>query len=108
MIKIRCVVERITYQNPENGYSVLKLSLIHISTFGETLSWDYLCYARENPIIWEIPTHILYGEKDNLTAYGTIFEFVQRTNSTFSIMKNGEHWVHTDEQMKFLDEWRCV
>lgn len=24
MIKIRCVVERITYQNPENGYSVLK------------------------------------------------------------------------------------
>lgn len=25
MIKIRCVVERITYQNPENGYSVLKV-----------------------------------------------------------------------------------
>lgn len=24
MLKIRCVVERITYQNPENGYSVLK------------------------------------------------------------------------------------
>ena len=24
MIKIRCIVERITYQNPENGYSVLK------------------------------------------------------------------------------------
>lgn len=25
MVKIRCVVERITYQNPENGYSVLKV-----------------------------------------------------------------------------------
>ena len=25
MIKIRCVVERVTYQNPENGYSVLKV-----------------------------------------------------------------------------------
>ena len=24
MQKIRCVVEKITYQNPENGYSVLK------------------------------------------------------------------------------------
>ena len=24
MVKIRCVVERITYQNPENGYSVLR------------------------------------------------------------------------------------
>ena len=27
MIKIRCVVERITYQNPENGYSVLKVRM---------------------------------------------------------------------------------
>ncbi|MBQ4522933.1 MAG: ATP-dependent RecD-like DNA helicase [Lachnospiraceae bacterium] len=25
MVKIRCVVERITYQNPENGYTVLKV-----------------------------------------------------------------------------------
>ncbi len=25
MVKLRCVVERITYQNPENGYSVLKV-----------------------------------------------------------------------------------
>ncbi|MCI9079646.1 MAG: ATP-dependent RecD-like DNA helicase [Lachnospiraceae bacterium] len=25
MLKIRCVVERITYQNPENGYTVLKV-----------------------------------------------------------------------------------
>ena len=24
MIKIRCVIEHITYQNPENGYSVMK------------------------------------------------------------------------------------
>ena len=27
MIKIRCVVERITYQNPENGYTVLKCAV---------------------------------------------------------------------------------
>ncbi|MCQ2432589.1 MAG: ATP-dependent RecD-like DNA helicase, partial [Clostridia bacterium] len=27
MIRIRCVVERITYQNPENGYSVLKVAV---------------------------------------------------------------------------------
>lgn len=27
MIRIRCVVERITYQNPENGYSVLKCAV---------------------------------------------------------------------------------
>lgn len=27
MIRIRCVVERITYQNPENGYTVLKTAV---------------------------------------------------------------------------------
>ena len=31
------------------------------TTFGETLSWDYLCYVRENPIIWEIPTHLSFS-----------------------------------------------
>ena len=24
--------------------------------FGETLSWAYLCYVREHPIIWNVPT----------------------------------------------------
>ena len=27
MLKLRCVVERITYQNPENGYSVMKVKV---------------------------------------------------------------------------------
>ena len=27
MSRIRCVVERITYQNPENGYSVLRVKV---------------------------------------------------------------------------------
>lgn len=27
MTRIRCVVERITYQNPENGYSILKVKV---------------------------------------------------------------------------------
>jgi len=25
VVQIRCIVERITYQNPDNGYSVLKV-----------------------------------------------------------------------------------
>ena len=33
------------------------------TTFGETLSWKYLCYVREHPISWKIPTRILYGER---------------------------------------------
>ena len=41
------------------------------TTFGETLSWKYLCYVREHPVSWKIPTRILYGEKDALTSMET-------------------------------------
>ena len=73
--------------------------------FGETLSWDYLCYVRNNPINWHIPTYILYGGKDNLTDRVTILEFANKAGAELTIMEDGEHWFHTDEQMKFLDNW---
>lgn len=73
--------------------------------FGETLSWEYLCYVRKNPIEWKIPTCILYGEKDNLTSAETMTEFAERTGAVLTVMKDGEHYFHTDEQMEFLDAW---
>lgn len=73
--------------------------------FGETLSWDYLCYVRKNPIKWNIAAHILYGENDNLTSYETIKGFAEKNGATLTVMKNGGHWFHTEEQMNFLDRW---
>lgn len=43
--------------------------------FGEELFWEYLCYVRKHPLNWQIPTSILYGEKDNLTSLETIKDF---------------------------------
>lgn len=73
--------------------------------FGETLSWEYLCYVRKHPIEWSIPTCILYGGNDNLTSRETISEFTNRIGASLTVMENGEHWFHTDVQMKFLDNW---
>lgn len=73
--------------------------------FGEDLSWEYLEYARNNPITWNVPTEILYGEHDNLTSIETITEFAKDNNAGLTVMKDGEHWFHTDEQMAFLDKW---
>ncbi len=73
--------------------------------FGETLSWDYLSYVRSHPVNWSISTHILYGENDNLTSFDTISDFAQKSHSSLTIMKNGEHWFHTENQMEFLDNW---
>ena len=75
------------------------------TSFGETLSWEYLTFIRKNPIEWNIPTYILYGEKDNMTSYETILNFANKTKANLTIMKGGEHWFHTDQQMEFLDNW---
>ena len=75
------------------------------TSFGEILSWEYLTFVRKNPIEWNIPTYILYGEKDNMTSYETILNFTNKTKANLTIMKDGEHWFHTDQQMEFLDNW---
>lgn len=75
------------------------------TSFGETLSYDYLCYVRNNPLKWNIQTHILYGEKDNLTSYETVSAFAEKIHATLTVMKGGKHYFHTEEQMRFADEW---
>lgn len=73
--------------------------------FGEELSWEYLCYVKNHPLSWQVPTSILYGEKDNLTSIETIKDFAEKQGASLTVMKDGEHWFHTEEEMKFLDEW---
>ena len=75
------------------------------TSFGETVSWDYLTFARKNPIEWNVLTYILYGEKDNMTSYEAILNFTNKSKAHLTIMKDGEHWFHTDEQMEFLNNW---
>ena len=76
-----------------------------LTEFGETLSWNYLTYVREHPISWHIPTRILYGEHDNLTSLKTMSAFAKRISAELTVMQSGEHWFHTEEQMRFLDDW---
>ncbi len=75
------------------------------TAFGETLLWEYLDWVRNHPAKWIIPTEILYGEKDNLQSIDTVNDFAEKFGAKVTVMKNGEHWFHTDEQMTFLDEW---
>ena len=78
--------------------------IIH-TEFGEDLSWEYLSYVRSHPIKWNVPTQILFGEKDQLTSLATMKDFVEKYHAGLTVMENGEHWFHTEEQMAFLDDW---
>lgn len=73
--------------------------------FGERLSWEYLFWVREHPVLWEHPTYILYADGDGLQSYDTVSGFAERISAEITVMKGGEHWFHTDAQMAFLDAW---
>ncbi|NLN82716.1 MAG: GNAT family N-acetyltransferase [Clostridiales bacterium] len=74
--------------------------------FGETLSWRYLQYTREHPVTdWNTSTAILYASKDNLTDRVTVDEFARRFGCGLTIMEDGEHWFHTQEQLVVLRNW---
>lgn len=76
-----------------------------VTDFGETLSWEFLCFVRENPITWNVPTEILYAGDDNLVPRQTVDGFAGSHNARLTVMENGEHWFHTEEQLGFLDAW---
>lgn len=72
---------------------------------GEVISLDYLSYARDNPIIWNTPTEILYAENDFLTPRKIVDKFAAKHGAGITVMQNGEHWFHTKEQLEFLHDW---
>ena len=77
--------------------------------FGEALSWEYLAWVRSHPVSWHIPTEILYGSEDKLQSVDTIKAFADDIGAGLTIMEQGEHWFHTEEQLQFLRGWliRC-
>ena len=75
------------------------------TAFGEELSWEYLQFVRTHPIRWRVPATILYGENDSFTPYETMKAFALKHGAALCVMPGGEHWFHTEEQMRFLDRW---
>ena len=74
--------------------------------FGQTLSWEYLCYARQNRIrSWGCLTNILYAGQDDMTSKETVDSFVRKFHCKLSVMDKGEHWFHTEEQLRVMQDW---
>ena len=77
-----------------------------VTSFGQTLSWKYLCWVREHPVHnWTGPVRILYGSQDHMISRRTVDEFVRQHDAGLTVMEGGEHWFHTDEQLAILREW---
>lgn len=73
---------------------------------GHTLYWDYYQYVKQNPITkWDTPTSILYGKKDELCEYDTVFAFAKTYHCDFEIADNAKHYFHTDEDLSIYRNW---
>ena len=76
------------------------------TAFGQTLSWEYLRWARQHPIReWRAPTRILYAGRDELTDRSTADAFAARFGCALTVMEEGEHWFHTSVQMAAVQTW---
>ena len=74
--------------------------------FGQILYWDYYKYVKDNPITnWNKKTYILYGDKDNMQDRAIIERFGKDFNCNLTIMENGEHYFHTEEQLNYYKNW---
>ena len=45
------------------------------------------------------------GSRDDLTPLETISDSANKYGATLTVMESGEHWFHTEAQMRFLDDW---
>ncbi|MEA4966326.1 MAG: alpha/beta hydrolase [Oscillospiraceae bacterium] len=73
---------------------------------GQTLDWDYYSYVRKNPVNeWNIPTAILYGSDDNVSEWDEIAAFSDKYKANVQILEHGEHYFHTEEQLRVFDTW---
>lgn len=76
-----------------------------ISTPIETLYWDYYQYVLNHPIEWNKPTKLLHATNDNFTEFSIISEFSKNIHARMTVLKNGEHYFRTEEQLIFFQEW---
>jgi len=74
--------------------------------FGQTLYYDYYMYVKNHPIIyWNTETYILYGSHDDMQKQEIIEEFTKKFHVLLTILRNGEHYFHTEKQLEYYKNW---
>lgn len=69
---------------------------------------DYYKWVINNPITcWNAPTYILRPEVDLVVGETIGRDFISQHKCKLTIMKDGEHWFHTLEQLAFLKSWEA-
>lgn len=77
-----------------------------------TLIGRTLCLRRRNyeRVRLICPREGRHDSRDFLTSEETVAAFARAHRAGLTVMENGEHRFHTDEQLRFLDDWlrHCI
>jgi pimeloyl-ACP methyl ester carboxylesterase len=73
------------------------------SKYGDPLSWKYLSFVREHPISWNVPTRILYGDRDTFTSLETIQRFSRESGADLFVI-SAEHYIPAEKAAGFFRE----
>ena len=83
----------------------LKAEKVIKDSSGQVLDWDYYSYVKARPVDkWNTPTAILYGSKDTTTEFEVVSNFANRFGCNLRVLEGGEHYFHTDEQLRVFRE----
>lgn len=73
---------------------------------GTMLSHEYYAHTRQMNKNWNIPTEILYGDKDELVDLKSVIAFLRKyPNSKLTISKESGHYFHTPNDLEIIKNW---
>lgn len=74
---------------------------------GQILSYSFNQHLKNDPIIWDVPTDILYASNDKLIALEDVIWFLKdHPKSRLTIKKDSEHHIlKTSEEQEFVKQW---
>ncbi len=71
-----------------------------------SISYEFYKSLENHQDSWEVPTEILYGEKDNVIYIENIADFLaNHPDAKLTIKQGSEHYMHTEEEKKFIKNW---
>ena len=73
---------------------------------GTVLSYDFYKFVLDYKDNWNVPTEILYGEKDELVYMENIAEFLKdHPNARLTIKEGSKHYFHSQKEKEFIKNW---
>ena len=103
VVDMELLIKQMMYYNNVSEIELKEKEIIMLDN-GQELSWEYLKFVSENPIVWKNPIDIIWGRADDITSENSINKFALLNNAKVCKV-DSEHYFHTEKQLNIFKEW---